>query len=238
MASYKINTLFTVTYDNLKNSINGIKSQFKSVEQSADSVKKKVNNTFENTNRDIQKNSNYIKTSSNLIDSGLKASTIAIAAITVPTILAGKSALTMAGQYEAATQTLEYTLGDAKNIVDDFVENNAQKIGMAEQDAYKFANIYSNLLTTITSDQATNAEYTNKLMQASAVIMSKTGRTFTDVSIRSGCLRSYTTYVPARYRYTPRHRRYSWPLPNRPWSGHYPHATNVCRTDCPRRRSD
>lgn len=59
-----------------------------------------------------------------------------------------------------------------------------------------------------------------------------------DVSIRSGCLRSYTTYVPARYRYTPRHRRYSWPLPNRPWSGHYPHATNVCRTDCPRRRSD
>ena len=190
MASYKINTLFTVTYDNLKNSINGIKSQFKSVEQSADSVKKKVNNTFESTNRDIQKNSNYIKTSSNLIDSGLKASTIAIAAITVPTILAGKSALTMAGQYEAATQTLEYTLGDAKNIVDDFVENNAQKIGMAEQDAYKFANIYSNLLTTMTSDQATNAEYTNKLMQASAVIMSKTGRTFTDVAdrIRSGLL--------------------------------------------------
>ncbi len=32
-----------------------------------------------------------------------------------------------------------------------------------------------------------------------------------DVSIRSECLRSCTTYVPARYRYTPRHPRYSWP---------------------------
>lgn len=190
MASYKINTLFTVTYDNLKNAISNIKTQFKSVEQSAENAKNKVSNAFKNANKDIEKTNKAIKESSNLIDSGLKASAIGVAAITVPTILAGKSALTMAGQYESATQTLEYTLGDAKSIVDDFVEHNAQKIGMAEQDAYKFANIYSNLLTTMTSDQATNAEYTNKLMQASAVIMSKTGRTFTDVAdrIRSGLL--------------------------------------------------
>ena len=190
MATYKIDTLFTVTYDNLKNAINGIKSQFKSVEQSADNAKRKISDSFKTTKSDIENTNKAIEKSNSLIDSGLKTATIGIAAITIPTILAGKSALTMAGQYEAATQTLEYTLGNAKNIVDDFVENNAQKIGMAEQDAYKFANIYSNLLTTMTSDQATNAEYTNKLMQASAVIMSKTGRTFTDVAdrIRSGLL--------------------------------------------------
>ena len=190
MASYKINTLFTVTYDNLKNAISNIKTQFKSVEQSAENAKNKVSNAFKNANKDIEKTNKAIKESSDLIDSGLKASAIGVAAITVPTILAGKSALTMAGQYESATQTLEYTLGDAKSIVDDFIEHNAQSLGMGEQDAYKFANIYSNLLTTITDDQTTNAEYTNKLMQASAVIMSKTGRTFTDVAdrIRSGLL--------------------------------------------------
>lgn len=190
MASYKINTLFTVTYDNLKNAISNIKTQFKSVEQSAENAKNKVSNAFKNANKDIEKTNKAIKESSNLIDSGLKASAIGVAAITVPTILAGKSALTMAGQYESATQTLEYTLGDAKSIVDNFIEHNAQSLGMGEQDAYKFANIYSNLLTTITDDQTTNAEYTNKLMQASAVIMSKTGRTFTDVAdrIRSGLL--------------------------------------------------
>lgn len=188
--AYKINTVFTATYDNLKNTISAVKREFNSVKQSAESAKNSVSNTFQKINKDYQNVSKSIKESSELINAGLKASVIGLATITTPAILAGKSALTMAGEYEAATQTLEYTLGDAKDIVDDFVEHNAQAIGMAEQDAYKFANIYSNLLTTMTSNQTTNAEYTNKLMQASAVIMSKTGRTFTDVAdrIRSGLL--------------------------------------------------
>ena len=188
--AYKVNTVFTATYDNLKTAITGVKSQFKSLEQSANNAKTTIRNTFKTANNDVKNVNKSIKESSELINTLTKASAIGVAAITVPTILAGKSALTMAGQYEAATQTLEYTLGDAKEIVDEFVQSNAQSIGMAEQDAYRFANIYSNLLTTMTNDQKTNAQYTNKLMQASAVIMSKTGRTFTDVAdrIRSGLL--------------------------------------------------
>lgn len=188
--SYKINTIFTVNYDNLKNAVANIKSQFQSLKQSADNVKQTISNTFSIANEDLGEVNKKIKESTNLIDTGLKASAMGIATITIPTLLAGKSALTMAGQYESATQTLEYTLGEAKSIIDDFVEHNAQSLGMGEQEAYKFANIYSNLLTTITNDQIVNASYTNKLMKASAVIMSKTGRTFTDVSdrIRSGLL--------------------------------------------------
>lgn len=188
--AYKINTVFTATYNNLKTAISGVKTQFKSVETAAQNVKKSVGNVFNNVSKDIKKVNKSIKSSSELIDLGLKASAVGLATLTVPTFLAGKKALTMAGQYESATQTLEYTLGEAKSIVDEFVESNAQAIGMAEQDAYKFANIYSNLLTTMTNDQSTNAQFTNKLMQASAVIMSKTGRTFTDVAdrIRSGLL--------------------------------------------------
>lgn len=188
--AYKVSTLFTANYDNLKSAITGVKSQFKSVQQSASAAKTTVSNTFKTANKDVKEVNKSIKESSELINTLTKSAAIGVATITVPTLLAGKSALTMAGQYEAATQTLEYTLGDAKEIVDDFVQSNSQAIGMAEQDAYKFANIYSNLLTTMTNDQQTNAEYTNKLMQASAVIMSKTGRTFTDVAdrIRSGLL--------------------------------------------------
>lgn len=188
--AYKVNTVFSVTYDNLKAAISGVKSQFKSVQESAQTAKKSISATFNSANNDIKNFNKSIKETSALIDSGLKMSAIGVAGITVPIILAGKSALTMAGQYESATQTLEYTLGDAKSVIDDFVANNAQAIGMAEQDAYKFANIYSNLLTTMTKNQTTNSEYTIKLMQASAVIMSKTGRTFTDVAdrIRSGLL--------------------------------------------------
>ena len=188
--AYKVNTIFTVTYDSFKQGIKGIKSQFKSVEQSAVSARQKVSDAFKNANADIKNVSKSIKDQSNLINSVIKTSALGVATITIPTLLAGKAALTMAGEYEAAEQTLAYTLGEAKKIVDDFVSNNAQKIGMAEKDAYKFANIYSNLLTTVTSDQKSNATYTNKLMQASAVIMNKTGRTFNDVAdrIRSGLL--------------------------------------------------
>ena len=188
--AYKINTLFTASYDGLKNTINNVKSQFKSIEKSAEIAKVKVGNTFNGVSNDFKQVNSSISKQSELLNAGIKKSLIGIATITTPAILAGKGALTMAGQYESATQTLEYTLGEAKNIVDDFVEHNAQAIGMAEQEAYKFANIYSNLLTTMTNNQKTNANYTNKLMQASAVIMSKTGRTFTDVAdrIRSGLL--------------------------------------------------
>lgn len=188
--AYKISAVFTASYDSLKKTISNIKSEFKSVEKSAQSAQNAVSNTFSNIKEDFKNVNKSIKESNELINAGIKTSAIGIATITLPTILAGKSALNMAGQYESATQTLEYTLGEAKSIVDDFVESNAQAIGMAEKDAYKFANIYSNLLTTMTNDQTTNAEYTNKLMQASAVIMSKTGRTFTDVAdrIRSGLL--------------------------------------------------
>lgn len=188
--AYKVNTIFTVTYNALKQGISGIKSQFKSVEKSAESAKTKLSNAFKTANEDIKNTSKAIKEQSELINNLTKISAVGVATITLPTILAGKAALTMAGEYEAATQTLAYTLGEAKSIVDDFVSNNAQSLGMAEQDAYKFANIYSNLLTTVTEDQKTNATYTNKLMQASAVIMSKTGRTFEDVAdrIRSGLL--------------------------------------------------
>lgn len=176
---YKVNTVFTASYDQLKNVFNSVKAQFNSLKIQSNSAITAVKN-------DIQQ----FGGATEVLTKTITGSTVAIASLTVPLTLAGYKALQTAGQYESATQTLEYTLGDAKKAVDDFVQNNAAKLGMAEQDAYQFANTYSNLLTTMTSDQETNANMTDKLLQASAVIMSKTGRSFTDVAdrIRSGLL--------------------------------------------------
>lgn len=177
--AYTIKTVFTASYDGLRNTIKAVQSQF-------NTMKADANRFATDFEADMEKAGG----SAEILNKAVTSSAIAVATLTVPLTLAGKGALTMAGQFEASVQTLEYTLGDAKQIVDDFVEHNAQSLGMAEQDAYKFANVYSNLVTTMTDDQKTNAVMTNKLLQASAVIMTKTGRTFYDVAdrIRSGLL--------------------------------------------------
>lgn len=177
--AYTIKTIFTASCDGLRNTIKAVQSQF-------NTMKADVNRFATDFKSDMEKAGG----SAEILNKAVTSSAIAVATLTVPLTLAGKGALTMAGQFEASVQTLEYTLGDAKQIVDDFVEHNAQSLGMAEQDAYKFANVYSNLVTTMTDDQKTNAVMTNKLLQASAVIMTKTGRTFYDVAdrIRSGLL--------------------------------------------------
>ena len=176
---YTVNTIFMASYDNLKNAIKNVQSQFKS-------MKTEVARFSQDFKNDMEKAGG----STEILNKAVTSSAVAVASLTVPLTLAGKGALTMAGQFEASTQTLEYTLGKSKKIVDDFVGHNAMSLGMAEQDAYKFANVYSNLITTMTDDQSINATMTNKLLQASAVIMTKTGRTFYDVAdrIRSGLL--------------------------------------------------
>lgn len=176
---YTVNTVFTASYDGLRNTIRAVQAQFRN-------MRTEVSRFSQDFRNDMERAGGAAK----VLDKAVTSSAIAVASLTVPLTLAGKGALTMAGQYESAVQTLEYTLGDAKTIVEDFVNSNATSLGMAEQDAYKFANVYSNLITTMTEDQKTNAEMTNRLLQASSVIMTKTGRTFSDVAdrIRSGLL--------------------------------------------------
>ena len=55
---------------------------------------------------------------------------------------------------------------------------------------YKYAQIFGNLIQSITDDQTKNAEYTQESLKASSIIASATGRTIEDVMdrIRSGLL--------------------------------------------------
>ncbi len=128
-----------------------------------------------------------------LEDLGTKADKVAnkmTVGLTVP-IVAGYTAMTKSAiETETAVQQVERIYGDAAESIKEFAESKALDYNMSASDAYKYSQIYGNLIQSITDDQQENAEQTQKLLQASSVIASATGRDMEDVMdrIRSGLL--------------------------------------------------
>lgn len=94
-----------------------------------------------------------------------------------------------ATQTEASVQRLVDIYGEAAQSVGDFIDTNARAIGMSKASASSFASVYGNLFS-VWADQNTNAELTNRYLNMTAVVASKTGRTVQDVQerVRSGLL--------------------------------------------------
>ena len=110
--------------------------------------------------------------------------------LTLPIAALGVAGIQSAAKQEAAMQQVELIYGDAANSVKDFAENTAIAYNMSTSEAYKYSQIYGNLIQSITDDEEENALYTQELLKASSVIASATGRTMEDVMdrIRSGLL--------------------------------------------------
>ena len=100
-----------------------------------------------------------------------------------------KQAGEFATQTEASVQRLIDIYGSASKSVGDFIDKNARGLGMSRAAAAEFSAVYGNLFS-VWADQATNAELTNRYLNTTAVVASKTGRTMQDVQerIRSGLL--------------------------------------------------
>ena len=100
-----------------------------------------------------------------------------------------KQAGEFATQTEASVQRLVDIYGEAAQSVGDFIDANARAIGLSKSAGASIAATYGNLLS-VWADQETNARLTNNLLNQTAVVASKTGRTTTDVAerIRSGLL--------------------------------------------------
>lgn len=98
-------------------------------------------------------------------------------------------AANLAIQTEASVQRLVDIYGEASDAVGDFIDQNAKALGLSKSVGASIASTYGNLLS-VWADQATNAELTNALLNQTAVVASKTGRTTEDVAerIRSGLL--------------------------------------------------
>ena len=100
-----------------------------------------------------------------------------------------KQAGEFATQTEASVQRLIDIYGEAAQSVGDFIDANARAIGMSKASAAAFASVYGNLFGAW-ADQSTNAELTNRYLNMTAAVASKTGRTVQDVQerVRSGLL--------------------------------------------------
>ena len=125
------------------------------------------------------------------LSSSFKAlgSTIATVFGVTAIIRFSKQAGEFATQTEASVQRLIDIYGEAAQSVGDFIDANARAIGMSKASASSFASVYGNLFS-VWADQSTNAELTNRYLNMTAVVASKTGRTVQDVQerIRSGLL--------------------------------------------------
>lgn len=130
---------------------------------------------------------NELNTISNKINSlGNKLTTRLTLPITAGFGIMTKSAI----ENETAIQQVEKIYGKAAKSIREFAENKAIDYNMSANEAYKYSQIYGNLIQSITDNQTENAEKTQQLLQASSVIASSTGRSMEDVMdrIRSGLL--------------------------------------------------
>lgn len=103
-----------------------------------------------------------------------------------------KSSTKMAMSVESATDNISRNMGAASKSYELFAKTQSKALGMARKDAYGYGSTFSNLLGSFMEDNQEVASETERLMRASAVISSKTGRTFDDTAnrIRSGMLGS------------------------------------------------
>ncbi len=137
--------------------------------------------------RKIEEIGTKIETIGNKVDNlGNKLTT----RVTVPLIALGTVGVKSAAEQEAAMQQVENIYGEASETIKSFAENTALSYNMSTKEAYKYSQVFGNLIQSITDDQNENAEYTQELLKASSVIASSTGRTMEDVMdrIRSGLL--------------------------------------------------
>lgn len=103
-----------------------------------------------------------------------------------------KSSTKMAMSVESAMDNISRNMGAASKSYDLFANTQSKALGMARKDAYGYGSTFSNLLGSYMTDTKEIASETERLMRASAIVSSKTGRTFEDVAnrIRSGMLGS------------------------------------------------
>ncbi len=160
-------------FESVKNGTNQATEATKKYERQATQSGEKVKLSFDDIGKSIQKIASYLG-----IAFGIKAF-----------VQFSNASANMATQTEASVQRLVDIYGEASGAVGDFIDQNARALGMSKSAAASFSSVYGNLFS-VWADQATNAKLTNRYLQTTAVVASKTGRTVEDVQerIRSGLL--------------------------------------------------
>ena len=101
-----------------------------------------------------------------------------------------RGSISNAMSMESALQSLDFTLGNSANGFVEWADANAASLNMSKREVLEYGRTYSNLVSAMTDDTEQMSLATQALINASAVIASRTGRTTQDVMerIRSGLL--------------------------------------------------
>lgn len=104
----------------------------------------------------------------------------------------GKQSTQMALEVSASLNQIKRIMGESTQSFLKWANNSAIAYNMARADAIKYGAVYSNLFSNFIKDSDQLAGYTVKMLQASSVVASATGRSMDDVMnrIRSGMLGS------------------------------------------------
>jgi len=139
-------------------------------------------------NRDVKSVTNSIKSAFKSVAATLSALGVGLA---LKTVVDGiRSATGEAMQFEAAVQQLRRLMGSSVGVFQQWANEQAIAFGMARSEAMRYGAVFANLVSSFATSTAQTAQYTQDLLQASAVVASYTGRTMEDVMerIRSGLL--------------------------------------------------
>ena len=145
---------------------------------------------FSGIKKEIDKTQKQLQNFKNSVNKVMKSIGTILGGLALGKLI--KDSTQMAMGVESAINNINFTMGKSAGAFQKWVETQSQALGMARADAYRYGSVFSNLLSSFTSSAQETAEQTQELMKAAAIIASRTGRTYEDVSerIRSGLLGS------------------------------------------------
>jgi len=145
---------------------------------------------FSGITKAMNKTQGQLKSFQSGIAKSMKMVVVALSTIAIGSLI--KDSTKMAMGVESAMDNISRNMGNSAMAFNNWAQTQSKALGMARADAYKYGSTFSNLLGSFSTSSEQTASETKKLMQAAAVISSKTGRTYEDTAnrIRSGMLGS------------------------------------------------
>ncbi len=145
---------------------------------------------FSGITKAIAKTQTQFKTFQSNIGKSVKAVTATLGTIAIGSLI--KDSTKMAMGVESSLDNIKRNMEQSSSFFNNWVETQSRAWGMGKAEAYKYGSTFSNLLDSFMTNSKQTADQTQKLMKAAAIISSKTGRSYDDVSerIRSGMMGS------------------------------------------------
>lgn len=151
-----------------------------------------IDRTSKKGSKKVKKNLKGINKETGIVSKGFSKLGLAIAAVFSLNVIGRflKEISNLASVTEASMNRVVDIFGEASNEIEKFADKNAISLGLSRKAVYEYSTIYGNLFSSISKDAEENSRVTIAMLQASAVVASKTGRTLEDVMwrIRSGLL--------------------------------------------------